>query len=175
MNSQTSNERIKKQKTQKRKDLKKEKNKNKKPRPLKHEIGIEEPIETLDILKALAETRFEQNGKVIVGGTKEHATFLKQYLITGLNHIFRSIKKDEIAIVLIMKYKHSEGKSTSSVELMSDLLKTCAMTKQFQMYYNEVSQSSIQTILQINYTPRMIAIKKSYLNEPILKSIFTSQ
>ena len=71
------NDTIKKQKV-KRKDLKKQNSKAKKPRPLKHEIGKEETIETLDILKALAEIRFEENGKVIVGGTKEHSDFLKK-------------------------------------------------------------------------------------------------
>lgn len=167
---QKQNETIKKQKT-KRKDSKSEKTKSKKPRPLKHEIGIEEPIESLDVLKALAQIRFEENGKVIIGGTKEHSDFLKKYCITGMNQIFRAIKKDEIAIVLIMKYKHLDGRTTSSFDLVSDLLKTCAVTKSFKIYSNDISQSEVQNILQVKYNPRMIGIRKSYVNESVLKEL----
>ena len=54
---------------------------------------------------------------------------------------------------------------------MNDLLKTCAVTKSFKIFYNEMTQSSIRSILQINYNPRIVAIRKSYFNEPVLKEL----
>ncbi|EDR27295.1 hypothetical protein EDI_339600 [Entamoeba dispar SAW760] len=147
--------------------------KPKRSRPLKHVVGSQEVLPTLHVVKGLSVIRFVAGEKIISGGTKEHADILKKYCLMGLNQILRAIKKDEVSIVLILRYKHMNSETTESVDVLSDVLKTCSITKSFKLYYDIVSQSTIRSLFQINFNPRVIGIKKTYLDNSSLKDLLS--